>query len=255
MVSTSEKPRDWMWAKSARRRLVAQQTEARAAKYCATHAAAKSHQRQHNEQAATAENVAGIVVSDADVDDIRHHQGTNRSKKRFKHFKKAAPAGSPAGAPLEVGVETRARENLSFPMGWDQFVPLAYHTRRKKERCKWRRAVLFILQNMGRSAAVTHPDRGALPAPFSTPCRSRKKPGSEELGFFVPQSLGFSVEVSGDLIGLDDIDKGVGVDFPHGAGDLLDLVAIDDRVDEIPLLAVVEPGARGRGWRCGGWWS
>ena len=36
MVSTSEKPRDWMWAKSARRRLDAQQTEARAAKYCAT---------------------------------------------------------------------------------------------------------------------------------------------------------------------------------------------------------------------------
>ena len=36
MVSTSEKPRDWMWAKSARRRLEAQLTEALAAKYWAT---------------------------------------------------------------------------------------------------------------------------------------------------------------------------------------------------------------------------
>src|SRR5699024_9445683 len=66
-------------------------------------------------------------------------------------------------------------------------------------------------------------------------------------GLFRPSIVGFSVEVSGDLIGLDDIDKGVGVDLPHGAGDLFDLVAVDDRVDEIPLLAVVEPGAAEEG--------
>ena len=80
------------------------------------HAAAKSHQRQHNEQAAPAENVTGIVVPDADVDDIRHHQGHKQVKERFKHFKKRRQqAHQPV--PLEVGVEI-AQGRIS-PFQWD----------------------------------------------------------------------------------------------------------------------------------------
>ena len=55
MVSTSEKPRDWMWAKSAPAEAGRAADRGAGGEILCHHAAAKSHQRQHNEQAAPAE--------------------------------------------------------------------------------------------------------------------------------------------------------------------------------------------------------
>ena len=52
-----------------------------------------------------------------------------------------------------------------------------------------------------------------------------------------------AVKIARHLIGFQDVDKGARVDLAHCAGDLLDLITRDDRIDHIALRAVVQPDA------------
>lgn len=89
--------------------------------------------------------------------------------------------------------------------------------------------------------------RNAVPVSFAKSTAQAQQKASPTAGLFqtyiVRSVMRLPVKVACHMIGFQDIDKRMRVDFANCAGNLLNLVACNDRIDHIPFLAIVQAGA------------